>query len=286
MPLSLERAENVLAACRTNALAASEALSTGLGKPFEIDSGKIESFQFQGAPAEWNGPGLLLVFKVGKQGLVACVPAASGLLPDWVANADAGSQDRLKRLALSFGAALLSGALVVDDATAVFVPNLAEAVADLNLAESVSAIHMLVRSGEVAGAIRLVWPAQIPESKASGQASHGKPVANASPPSANAAASEPPQLPTYVRSLLRISVPVSVQLASTKQPVSRVLNIGPGSIIQFDKNCEQPLTLYVGNQAVAQGEAVKVGEKFGVRITNMILPGERFFALRGKRSTP
>jgi flagellar motor switch/type III secretory pathway protein FliN len=61
-----------------------------------------------------------------------------------------------------------------------------------------------------------------------------------------------------------------------------VLNIGPGSIIQFEKNCEQPLTLCVGNQPVAQGEAVKVGEKFGIKLTSMVLPGEKFIALRGK----
>lgn len=86
----------------------------------------------------------------------------------------------------------------------------------------------------------------------------------------------PEDLPTYARSLLHIKVPVMVTLADKRQSLSRILELGPGAIIQFDKSCEDPLCLEVGGQPVAQGEAVKVGEKFGLRITAMILPGERF----------
>jgi flagellar motor switch protein FliN/FliY len=92
------------------------------------------------------------------------------------------------------------------------------------------------------------------------------------------------RLPPYSRSLLRIRVPVTVTLAATKQPVQRILELGPGTIIQFDKPCDEMLTLEVGNQSVAVGEAVKVGDKFGLRITSITLPGERFWAVKGSRS--
>ena len=82
-------------------------------------------------------------------------------------------------------------------------------------------------------------------------------------------------LPPYMRSLLRIKVPVVVTLAE-RQKLNRIVELGPGSIIQFDKSCEEMLDLEVGNQAVACGEAVKVGDKFGLRITAMVLPDERF----------
>ena len=36
------------------------------------------------------------------------------------------------------------------------------------------------------------------------------------------------------------------------------------------------LDLETGNQSIAVGEAVKVGDKFGLRITSMVLPDERF----------
>lgn len=87
------------------------------------------------------------------------------------------------------------------------------------------------------------------------------------------------QLPAYTRSLLRIEVPVHVTLAGTKLPLKRILELGQGSIIPFTKSCEEPLTLSVGTYDVAVGEAVKVGDKFGLRITSMVMPKERFYPL-------
>ncbi len=88
------------------------------------------------------------------------------------------------------------------------------------------------------------------------------------------------ELPNYTRSLLRIKVPVVVTLADKRQPLRKVVELGPGSIIQFDKSCEEMLELKVGDHPVATGEAVKVGDKFGLRITSMILPDERFNVVR------
>jgi flagellar motor switch/type III secretory pathway protein FliN len=92
-------------------------------------------------------------------------------------------------------------------------------------------------------------------------------------------------LPPYIRSLLRVQVPVVVSLAESQRPLKKVLELSPGSIIQFTKPCDEPLTLSVGNREIAVGEAVKVGDKFGLRITSMILPEEEFWALRGTRET-
>ncbi len=83
----------------------------------------------------------------------------------------------------------------------------------------------------------------------------------------------------YSRSLLKVEVPVTVTLAAKKQPVSKIVELVPGSIIQFDKPCDEMLELEVAGQPVAQGECVKVGDKFGLRITSMILPGESFHSL-------
>jgi flagellar motor switch protein FliN len=84
------------------------------------------------------------------------------------------------------------------------------------------------------------------------------------------------QLPPYSRSLLRIQVPLVVTLASTRHPVSRVLDLAPGTILHFGKSCDEPLTLSVGGCDIAVGETVKVGEKFGLRIMSMTMPEEKF----------
>lgn len=84
------------------------------------------------------------------------------------------------------------------------------------------------------------------------------------------------QLPAYAQSLLRIRVPVTVTLATTKAPVGKILEMGPGTILRFEKGCDSNLTLQVGRQTVAEGTAVKVGDKFGLWITSITMPGERF----------
>jgi flagellar motor switch protein FliN/FliY len=87
-------------------------------------------------------------------------------------------------------------------------------------------------------------------------------------------------LPPFTQNLLRIKVPVMVTLAHKKQPVSAIVDLAPGAIIQFSKSCEEMLELEVAGQRAAQGECVKVGDKFGLRITSMILPDERFTTIR------
>ena len=87
-------------------------------------------------------------------------------------------------------------------------------------------------------------------------------------------------LPSYGKSLLRIKVPVIVTLAAKRQPIGRIVELGPGSIIQFDKSCEEMLEMHVNDQIVAEGEAVKVGDKFGIRVTSLVVPGERFKSVR------
>ena len=91
-------------------------------------------------------------------------------------------------------------------------------------------------------------------------------------------------LPPYARSLLKIKIPVIVTLAEIKQPIGKILELVPGAIIQFNKSCDEMLTLEAGGQHVALGEAVKVGDKFGLRITSIKMPDERFSPVRSPRA--
>jgi flagellar motor switch/type III secretory pathway protein FliN len=94
------------------------------------------------------------------------------------------------------------------------------------------------------------------------------------------------ELPGYTRSLLRIKVPVVVTLAEKRQVLSRIVELGAGSMIQFNKSCEEMLDLSVGGHRIAAGEAVKVGDKFGLRITSIRLPDERFQPLKPGMTKP
>ncbi|QDS97140.1 FliM/FliN family flagellar motor C-terminal domain-containing protein [Adhaeretor mobilis] len=92
------------------------------------------------------------------------------------------------------------------------------------------------------------------------------------------------QLPPYTRSLLKVSLPVRVQLTEKKESVGDVIAIGPGTILSFTKKCDEPLELFVDNQLIAVGEAVKLGEKFGFRIHEMTLPSEHFYLVQRRKA--
>jgi flagellar motor switch protein FliN/FliY len=92
------------------------------------------------------------------------------------------------------------------------------------------------------------------------------------------------QLPAYSRSLLKIHVPVRMVLASRKENLKDIVELAPGTIIKFEKACDELLELFVGDQAVAEGEAVKVGDKFGFRVLQMLMPDEHFLKVRASKA--
>ena len=69
--------------------------------------------------------------------------------------------------------------------------------------------------------------------------------------------------------ILRLEVPVIVKLAERKMNLSEVLRLGAGAIIEFSKSSDEPLELMINNKAIGFGEAVKVGENFGLRISQI-----------------
>ncbi len=72
-----------------------------------------------------------------------------------------------------------------------------------------------------------------------------------------------------LRRILHLRVPVRVQLARRLLPVAELMKIAPGTILEFDQNVGIELALLVNNRRIGQGVAVKVNERFGLRITSI-----------------
>lgn len=83
----------------------------------------------------------------------------------------------------------------------------------------------------------------------------------------------------FWKSLLRIQADATVVLAQQPIAVDRILHFVPGVMIQFDKACDSPLALEVDGQKIAEGEVVKVGDKFGLRITEVCEHAESWIPL-------
>jgi len=75
--------------------------------------------------------------------------------------------------------------------------------------------------------------------------------------------------------MLELPVTVSVRLAEKKIELRQLATITPGGLITFNKGCESLLDLYVNNHLYGRGEAIKVGEKFGLKVTEVGVQSER-----------
>lgn len=80
--------------------------------------------------------------------------------------------------------------------------------------------------------------------------------------------------------IMDIPLRVSVELGRTKMPVSELLNLGQGSVIELNKLAGEPMEVLVNDKLIARGEAVVINEKFGVRLTDIISTKERVEQLK------
>jgi len=103
------------------------------------------------------------------------------------------------------------------------------------------------------------------------------PSAARSPSLSDAAPVGPPS--DLLERILRIEVPVIVKLAECKMPLARVVSLNTGAIIEFEKPADAPLDLMINNKCIGVGQAVKVGENFGLRITQVGTLQEKIRAL-------
>jgi len=73
--------------------------------------------------------------------------------------------------------------------------------------------------------------------------------------------------------LLDMDVPVTVILGTTRVPVRRLLQLGPGSVLRLDKSVEAPAELFLKDSKFAEAEVVVVDNRFAVRITQIVKAG-------------
>jgi flagellar motor switch/type III secretory pathway protein FliN len=278
MDLSPETVSSVFAAAQAGAEEAAQALKRTFDVEVLATVGEPGTMQ-SAAAVDFGQAGLVIVLKMQEKAALIAI-ASETLLPQWCIVPDPTGQSKLATLAQELGMNLYPDSWIPDDFATHWVPNVSEALARGGVAADGTLIPItLAQAGQPLGSMALVWPAVKPD-----EIVQTRPPA---PPSTTAAPNRPAStaerrvinakdLPPYTRTLLRITVPVVVTLARKRQALSRILELSPGSIIQFDKPCEDMLELMIGNRPVAVGEAVKVGDKFGLRITSIAAPEERF----------
>ena len=93
---------------------------------------------------------------------------------------------------------------------------------------------------------------------------------------------EPPRPATAdVGRILGLRVPVTAILAERDMTIEAILNIAAGSIIEFDVSFDSDLILQVADRPTGAGQAVKIGENFGLRVSRIGSVHDRIDALGG-----
>ena len=80
----------------------------------------------------------------------------------------------------------------------------------------------------------------------------------------------PPHEDAGLARVLDIPVVVRVELGRRKMRIQDLLATGAGSVIDLQVPAGTPLSIYANDTLIAEGEAVLVGDRYGVRITDII----------------
>ncbi|KKC41098.1 hypothetical protein WH87_01635 [Devosia epidermidihirudinis] len=69
-----------------------------------------------------------------------------------------------------------------------------------------------------------------------------------------------------------VPVRISVVLGRTKMPVSDLLRLDTGTVIELDRQVGEAVEIFVNDRLVARGEIVLVENRLGVTMTEIIKP--------------
>ncbi|MBI4586621.1 MAG: FliM/FliN family flagellar motor switch protein [Planctomycetes bacterium] len=68
---------------------------------------------------------------------------------------------------------------------------------------------------------------------------------------------------------LPLQLPIIAILGEKQMSMEEVLNLTKDAVITFKKHNSEPLDLYVNNCRIGSGKAIKVGQRFGIYITDI-----------------
>ena len=77
-----------------------------------------------------------------------------------------------------------------------------------------------------------------------------------------------------LRVLENIEVKLTVEVGSTEIKIRDLLRLNEGSVVELDRLAGDPLDILANGTTIAKGEVVMVGEKFGIRFTEVATPEE------------
>ena len=75
--------------------------------------------------------------------------------------------------------------------------------------------------------------------------------------------------------LENIEVNMSIEVGRTDISIRDLLRLNEGSVVELDRLAGEPLDILVNGTMIAKGEVVMVGERFGIRFSEIVDPEKR-----------
>ena len=75
--------------------------------------------------------------------------------------------------------------------------------------------------------------------------------------------------------LENIEVKLTVEVGSSQLKIRDLLRLNEGSVVELERLAGDPLDILANGVQIARGEVVMVGERFGIRLTEVVDPEER-----------
>lgn len=260
-------------ACKDNHAGIAESINLCFEKKYRVEIGEPIPWASAGGKEEFSTAGLQVIIAVGGTGIIVLIPESMPL-PDWYTKPGESEAARLQTLAMEWSMNLLPESIEAGEFVSTATNDLYEDTIGMQPTDWATVIPLQLFEEEAEEPTTILWlitavtllPFEPPVEEPV-----ATPVTTAKEP-AHFAASAPvaaPQLSGAMARILNLPVTVNVQLAQKKIEMEQLMMISPGALITFNKSCEDLLELYVNNSVYCRGEAVKIGEKFGLKVNEI-----------------
>ncbi len=78
-----------------------------------------------------------------------------------------------------------------------------------------------------------------------------------------------------IKRLENIEVQLTVEVGGTKISIGDLMKLNDGSVVELERLAGEHLDILVNGTLLARGEVVLVGERLGIRFTEIISPEKR-----------
>ncbi len=74
--------------------------------------------------------------------------------------------------------------------------------------------------------------------------------------------------------VLDVNVRLALEVGRARMTIREFLQLAPGSVVELERPAGDPLDVFVNDRLVAHGQVVMVNDRYGVRFTEALGPGD------------